>query len=79
VATGLLTRKSHAIELAADVASGHYAECTMTASQKCTHRIAVYCGSSTGGDAAYMAEARAIGAAIAEAGMGFVYGARASG
>jgi hypothetical protein len=46
----------------------------MTAPQKCTHRIAVYCGSSAGGDAAYMAEARALGTAIAEAGMGVVYG-----
>ena len=74
MATGLLTRKSRIVELAADIALGHYAECTMTASQKCTHRIAIYCGSSTGGDAAYMAEARALGAAIAEAGMGVVYG-----
>jgi len=41
---------------------------------KCTHRIAVYCGSSAGRDAAYLAEARALGAAIAEAGMGVVYG-----
>jgi uncharacterized protein (TIGR00730 family) len=47
---------------------------TMTASQKCTHRIAVYCGSSAGDNAAYMAEARALGTTIAEAGMGVVYG-----
>ena len=66
--------ESHAVELATDVVSGHYAECTMAASQKCTHRIAVYCGSSAGGDAAYMAEARALGATIANAGMGVVYG-----
>ncbi|MGH9590717.1 MAG: TIGR00730 family Rossman fold protein [Terracidiphilus sp.] len=39
-----------------------------------THRIAVYCGSSAGSDPAYIAEARALGDAIATAGMGVVYG-----
>ncbi|HEV2214230.1 MAG TPA: TIGR00730 family Rossman fold protein [Terracidiphilus sp.] len=37
-------------------------------------RIAVYCGSSSGRDALYMVEAKALGAAIARAGMGLVYG-----
>jgi uncharacterized protein (TIGR00730 family) len=37
-------------------------------------RVAVYCGSASGTDPIYMEEARALGAAIAEAGMGLVYG-----
>jgi uncharacterized protein (TIGR00730 family) len=37
-------------------------------------RIAVYCGSADGNHPAYIAEARALGAAIAAAGLGMVYG-----
>ncbi|MGD0800050.1 MAG: TIGR00730 family Rossman fold protein [Terracidiphilus sp.] len=37
-------------------------------------RVAVYCGSAEGNDPAYLAEARALGAAIASAGLGLVYG-----
>jgi uncharacterized protein (TIGR00730 family) len=37
-------------------------------------RVAVYCGSSDGTNPAYLAEARALGAAIASAGLGMVYG-----
>lgn len=37
-------------------------------------RVAVYCGSANGSDAVYLAEARALGSAIAEAGLGMVYG-----
>ncbi|UWZ84510.1 LOG family protein [Occallatibacter riparius] len=37
-------------------------------------RVAVYCGSSSGSDPAYMAEAEALGAGIAAAGLGVVYG-----
>ena len=37
-------------------------------------RVAVYCGSASGNDPAYLAEARALGAAIAAAGLGLVYG-----
>jgi len=37
-------------------------------------RVAVYCGSANGTDPAYMAEAVALGKAIAGAGMGLVYG-----
>jgi uncharacterized protein (TIGR00730 family) len=37
-------------------------------------RIAVYCGSSDGSDAAYLAEAAVLGRTIAEAGLGMVYG-----
>jgi hypothetical protein len=37
-------------------------------------RVAVYCGSSGGSDPAYLAEASALGSAIAAAGLGLVYG-----
>ena len=37
-------------------------------------RVAVYCGSATGNDPAFLAEARALGKALAEAGIGVVYG-----
>jgi uncharacterized protein (TIGR00730 family) len=37
-------------------------------------RVAVYCGSASGKDPAYLAEARALGTAIASAGLGLVYG-----
>ncbi len=37
-------------------------------------RVAVYCGSADGNHPAFLAEARALGKAIAEAGMGVVYG-----
>jgi uncharacterized protein (TIGR00730 family) len=38
------------------------------------HRLCVYCGSSPGETPAYMAAARALGTAMAEAGVGLVYG-----
>jgi hypothetical protein len=37
-------------------------------------RAAVYCGSAPGSDPAYLAEAKALGAALAAAGAGVVYG-----
>ncbi len=37
-------------------------------------RVAVFCGSANGNDPAFRAEAAALGAAIAEAGLGLVYG-----
>src|SRR5579871_4507628 len=37
-------------------------------------RVAVYCGSANGTDPAFMAEAKALGSAIADAGLGLVYG-----
>lgn len=46
----------------------------MSASQNPARRIAVYCGSADGNDPAYLAEARSLGAAIAAAGLGLVYG-----
>jgi uncharacterized protein (TIGR00730 family) len=38
------------------------------------HRLCVYCGSSKGHNAAYAGAARALGAALAKAGIGLVYG-----
>jgi uncharacterized protein (TIGR00730 family) len=37
-------------------------------------RVAVYCGSANGSDPAFLAEAKELGRAIAEAGLGLVYG-----
>jgi uncharacterized protein (TIGR00730 family) len=37
-------------------------------------RVAVYCGSANGSDPAFLAEAKALGTAIANAGLGLVYG-----
>ena len=37
-------------------------------------RVAVYCGSANGNSPTYLAEATALGAAIADAGLGLVYG-----
>ena len=37
-------------------------------------RVAVYCGSASGTDPVYLAEARTLGRAIADAGLGLVYG-----
>ena len=45
----------------------------MTAKEN-VRRVAVYCGSADGNDPAFLAEARALGTAIAQAGMGVVYG-----
>jgi uncharacterized protein (TIGR00730 family) len=42
--------------------------------RKPARRVAVYCGSANGNNPAYLAEARALGAAIAAAGLGLVYG-----
>jgi hypothetical protein len=41
---------------------------------KTARRVAVYCGSADGNNPAFLAEARALGAAIAAAGLGLVYG-----
>ncbi|MGA9587893.1 MAG: TIGR00730 family Rossman fold protein [Terracidiphilus sp.] len=37
-------------------------------------RVAVYCGSTSGADPVFLADAKALGSAIAEAGFGLVYG-----
>jgi len=44
----------------------------MTLPEKPQRRVAVYCGSADGNDPVYRAEARALGAALAAAGLGLV-------
>lgn len=51
----------------------------MTSSKKPLRRVAVYCGSANGTNPAFVAEARALGAAIAAAGLGLVYGGASAG
>lgn len=46
----------------------------MTLPAKPIRRVAVYCGSANGNNPAFLVEARALGAAIAAAGLGLVYG-----
>ena len=46
----------------------------MTSSQQPLRRVAVFCGSALGTNPAFVAEARALGTAIAAAGLGLVYG-----
>ncbi len=46
----------------------------MTSSKQPVRRVAVYCGSVDGKNPAFLAEARALGAALAAAGLGLVYG-----
>lgn len=46
----------------------------MTSSSQSCRRVAVYCGSANGNNPIFLAEARALGEAIAGAGMGLVYG-----
>jgi uncharacterized protein (TIGR00730 family) len=43
------------------------------------HRLCVYCGSSPGHDVAHMVAARSLGAAMAAAGIGLVYGGGGTG
>jgi len=51
-----------------------YSESTMTLSKSPRRRAAVYCGSTDGNNPAFLAEATALGTAIAAAGLGLVYG-----
>jgi uncharacterized protein (TIGR00730 family) len=51
----------------------------MISSKKPHRRVAVYCGSANGTNPAFVAEARALGAAIAAAGLGMVYGGASAG
>ncbi|HLY41584.1 MAG TPA: TIGR00730 family Rossman fold protein [Terracidiphilus sp.] len=53
---------------------GRYAELIMDLSNRAAQRVAVYCGSANGSDPAFLNEARALGNAIAAAGLGLVYG-----
>ena len=54
--------------------NARYAGGVMRDAEKTVRRVAVYCGSSDGNDAVFAAEARALGAALARAGLGLVYG-----
>jgi len=51
----------------------------MTLQTKPARRVAVYCGSADGTNPAFRAEAIALGAAIAAAGLGLVYGGASGG
>jgi hypothetical protein len=51
-----------------------YPEETMTSSNPHRRRIAVYCASANGANPAFLAEARALGTAIAAHGLSMVYG-----
>jgi hypothetical protein len=51
----------------------------MTHSHQPLRRVAVFCGSADGTNPAFVAEARALGAAIATAGLGLVYGGASAG
>jgi hypothetical protein len=46
----------------------------MSSKEATLRSVAVYCGSANGNDPAFLAEARALGAAIARSGQGLVYG-----
>ena len=46
----------------------------MTPSNQLARRVAVYCGSAFGNNPAFLSEAKALGKAIAAAGLGLVYG-----
>ena len=52
---------------------------TMTSSASPLRRVAVFCGSALGNNPAFRAEATALGAAIAQAGLGLVYGGASRG
>jgi len=51
----------------------------MTHSSRPLRRVAVFCGSAFGSNPAFRAEASALGAAIAKAGLGLVYGGSSRG
>ncbi|MGA3048146.1 MAG: TIGR00730 family Rossman fold protein [Terracidiphilus sp.] len=51
----------------------------MTFIGKAARRVAVYCGSANGNNPAFVAEAQALGAAVAAAGLGLVYGGASAG
>ena len=56
------------------MAVSSYSESIMASSNPPHRRVAVYCGSADGTNPAFLAEARALGSAIAAAGLGLVYG-----
>lgn len=54
--------------------AGHYSEVIMNQANANKKRVAVYCGSAAGNNPAFLADAKALGRAIANAGLGLVYG-----
>ena len=56
------------------IGGARYSERTMTSSARPLCRVAVFCGSAFGNNPAFRAEATALGATIAQAGLGLVYG-----
>jgi uncharacterized protein (TIGR00730 family) len=65
--------KVHLVETA-HRGESRYADSSMTPEKVAARRVAVYCGSANGTNAAYLAEAKALGTALAGAGLGMVYG-----
>jgi uncharacterized protein (TIGR00730 family) len=64
---------------AEEARQARYPETIMTSSHKLIRRVAVFCGSAFGTNPAFRAEATALGAAIAKAGLGLVYGGASRG
>lgn len=56
-----------------------YSGFIMSTKNERRRRVAVYCGSANGNDPIFLAEARALGEAIAAAGMGLVFGGASAG
>jgi uncharacterized protein (TIGR00730 family) len=54
--------------------SGVRGEPFSSRNEKSPRRVAVYCGSADGSNPAYLVEAKALGAGLAAAGLGLVYG-----
>jgi uncharacterized protein (TIGR00730 family) len=54
--------------------SPRYAETIMANGNGLCRRVAVFCGSAVGNDPAFLIQARALGASLAAAGLGLVYG-----
>lgn len=59
--------------------TSRYAGCIMSKTESGLRRIGVYCGSSSGSDQAFQAEAVALGKAIASQSLGLVYGGSSRG
>ena len=59
--------------------TSRYAGCIMSKTESGLRRIGVYCGSSSGSDQAFQAEAVALGKAIASQSLGLVYGGASRG
>lgn len=60
-------------------AAARYPKSTMTNANGSLRRVGVYCGSSDGNDPAFRVDARALGEAVAAAGLALVYGGASRG